>query len=839
MNIFKTLKLWQIGVLVAILVGAAGGTYGGYVLLAGSNGDGISGGQQLIPVQLGDLVNQVSTSGSIIFPEREILTFGTAGMVEKVLVEEGEQVEQGQVLAELDKATVQSLEQLVVEERIALQSAEDALDQSKDPRSPLDMAEAEAQVANANLALKESLDSLDYVLNPSTLIIAQSEAEVATTEILLNNAQEAVENLLFPSSLAIGLAEQSVADAELDLQEAQQTLDVITEPNSQVLAQAEVNATGAEYAVQEAQEALKSATLGPTDDEIASAQAQEDLARTALAKAEQDLLILDKEWNASLDQSQEELDAAVEEYLLVFEIWLGIDSEELSQDLDPDAQLDSLGVDLNALFDDANQEIYLQSIPPDDPETVWKEPVVYLWLNFFPEDVVAECEGQALSSQTFCVSKEMDAAWDNLVSAQDAFDTAQTDADSELSSAVSDVINAQEDLAAAQDSLNDLLQDSDQLEIAALENDLALVISVLNQAESDLLEIIETPDSLVLRAHQLAVAVAEAELEEGQDQLAILLGPPDPLMVETLQREVDQAQASFEQAQEDLAELIDGGSQEELEAKEKQVGLAIAKLDQAEEELAEMNSSVDPLEVALREHQVMSAQIDLDDALLLLQNASLMAPMDEVISVVNVEPGQDVGPMTTIFEIVDPGVIEVDGIVDEIDVLFVRLGAEAQITMDALPNQVLSGTVSAIASEPDNQQGVVSFPIRIEVQVPPEIGLIEGLSATANIVIREDSNVLLIPSQAIYGTFQQPYVLFLSRGELQEQPVTLGNNDGFWTVVVDGLQQGDQIAMEIAEANEDPFALVRQQVQGGGGFGRGGAGGGGFGGGGGAFGGRN
>ena len=66
-------------------------------------------------MQLGDLVNQVSTNGSIVFPNREILTFGTQGAVGGVLVEEGQQVEEGQILADLDRSTVASLEKAVAQ----------------------------------------------------------------------------------------------------------------------------------------------------------------------------------------------------------------------------------------------------------------------------------------------------------------------------------------------------------------------------------------------------------------------------------------------------------------------------------------------------------------------------------------------------------------------------------------------------------------------------------------------------------------------------------------------------------------------------------------------------
>ena len=118
-------------------------------------------GQQLIPVRFRDLVNQVSTNGSLIYPERETLTFGSQGTVEEVLVEEGDRVLEGEVIANLDQITVASLDKAVAQAKISLQAAEDALAKARDPHTALDVAQAEAKVANADLALIDARDVLD------------------------------------------------------------------------------------------------------------------------------------------------------------------------------------------------------------------------------------------------------------------------------------------------------------------------------------------------------------------------------------------------------------------------------------------------------------------------------------------------------------------------------------------------------------------------------------------------------------------------------------------------------------------------------------------------------
>ena len=84
----------------------------------------------------------------------------------------------------------------------------------------------------------------------------------------------------------------------------------------------------------------------------------------------------------------------------------------------------------------------------------------------------------------------------------------------------------------------------------------------------------------------------------------------------------------------------------------------------------------------------------------------------------------------------------------------------------------------------------------------------EGLSSVANIVLREERNVLLLPQQALYGTFDQPVVKVLNgEGNLEERPVELGNSDEFWITVRAGLKEGDQVAMETADVSTSRFSF--------------------------------
>ena len=164
--------------------------------------------------------------------------------------------------------------------------------------------------------------------------------------------------------------------------------------------------------------------------------------------------------------------------------------------------------------------------------------------------------------------------------------------------------------------------------------------------------------------------------------------------------------------------------------------------------------------------------------------------------------------------------MEMDGIVDEIDILLLSEGLVASVTVDALPGQALSGVVSEVAPAATIQQGVVTYRVRVRVQIPDHVQLRDGLSAVADLILEQQLNVLLLPQQAIFGSFQAPTVKLQTESGIVEQPVVLGNSDDFWTEVRDGLQEGDLVVMQSSQAATDQFGAFRQFRSFGGGGGR-------------------
>ncbi|MBI2866071.1 MAG: HlyD family efflux transporter periplasmic adaptor subunit [Chloroflexi bacterium] len=330
------------------------------------------------------------------------------------------------------------------------------------------------------------------------------------------------------------------------------------------------------------------------------------------------------------------------------------------------------------------------------------------------------------------------------------------------------------------------------------------------------LEVAQIQAAKAIASTDTVLTRAKDSLAAAQEALANLKAGPDPLDIEARENQAVLALATLQRAEADLAKLLGAPDPLEVEVKQKRVALAQASLAKAEDDLAGLQAGADPLEIAIKEVDVALAQLALTTALQRLEGATLKAPLAGTVSLVNVEAGQTVNASTAIVEIVDLTVVELNGVVDEIDVLFVQVGAQANVTMDALPGQVLQGTVSSIASAAQSQQGVVSYPIRIRLQLPEGVQLRQGLSATARVVIREERDVLMVPIQSLYGTFEQPVVRVMNNGRVEERAVVLGNSDDYWVAVRLGLDEGEQVVMDAQAATTSQLGILggtmRQQM---------------------------
>jgi len=257
--------------------------------------------------------------------------------------------------------------------------------------------------------------------------------------------------------------------------------------------------------------------------------------------------------------------------------------------------------------------------------------------------------------------------------------------------------------------------------------------------------------------------------------------------------------------EDDLDGMLTGADPLVVELRTKQLELAKAKLVDADDQLSESLVEPDQLEIALLEADINVADENLRDANKKLEQAAMRVPFSGIITRIHVEVGDSVGQHEPILEIADPTITEMEGLVDEIDILSIREGSKVDLTLDAMPNRLLEGALTYIADTPEVEQTVVSYPVRISVRFPLRLVPREGLSSVANIIIQEEKNVLRIPQQGLRGSFDKPSVRVKTPEGFEDRNILIGSTDGYWVSIKEGVSLGDQIVVPNLAANTSLF----------------------------------
>ena len=310
-----------------------------------------------------------------------------------------------------------------------------------------------------------------------------------------------------------------------------------------------------------------------------------------------------------------------------------------------------------------------------------------------------------------------------------------------------------------------------------------------------------------VKSQQILIDAAQESVETAAEEVVEIVNDIDIDALAASLAEKIELEKDAETAVKDLTKSV---NDVDIDALTATLAEKIELEKDAETTLAEFGV-LDALQIKQATATVNEASANLDNTRSELAAVNLTAPFAGIISSISVAPGDIVNRATPTIDILDPTVITVEGTVDEIDVLSLKIDDKVAVTLDALPDQILEGLVDEIG-DGVNLQGVIEFPLTIALIPPDDVDLIEGLSATVTIVLNQIDNALLVPLQAIGGSFTLSTVDVVTESGFITTEVTLGASDDFWVVIESGLTEGQEVLMTIADS-VDPL----QQLFGGGG----------------------
>jgi HlyD family secretion protein len=694
-----------------------------------------------VPVTRGNIVADVAGSGTVAAAQSLDQVFQTNGTVVEVLVEEGDTVTKGQVLARIDP---RALQLKVDRATVALKSARAQYAQAeKGNATPEDLAAAQASVDSSEANLFKARNG-----NVTTADIQNAEAQVNSARAQLQKTKTG--NI---TTADIQNAEAQVRAAEAQVRKA--TTGNVTAADIE----------NAEAQVRAAQAQLdKARSGGVTPSDIANAEAQVRSAQAQLDKVMQgatpDQL---SSAQANLDQAkqsyQKTADAAAANKVQAEQSMLqAADSVRLAQEAYSTAYWN-------------NQ----QAQSGRNPQTGH---------SFDDDRLDAGVQQQQYASALRDAELQLSQAQSRLEQAKTTYENAKQQEITDLATAQIQVDNAQV-------QLNELLKGPNQ-------SDVTVAQSQLDQARANL-------EKLQSGGSASDIAAAQAQLDQANANLKKLKQGGTPADIAAAQAQLDQAnanltklrqggtandiaisQAQLDQAQANLQKLTESGTEADIAA-------AQAQVDQAQANYDKLTAEGTLTDLEIRQAQVDQAAQDLEQAKYDLEAVTLKAPFTGVVTAVNIVPGSVVGSTAAAVTIVDRSTLHVDLRLSENDVVRAKLGQPVAVTIDSLSGWQTTGEIDYIAPAAEVTNDVVTYGVRVSfVDDDPSVKV--GMTANLNITTAIKENILLVPNSALLPKGAGRVVQVPNAdGTVREVDVQVGLTDGTQTEIVSGLKEGDRI----------------------------------------------
>jgi HlyD family secretion protein len=307
-----------------------------------------------------------------------------------------------------------------------------------------------------------------------------------------------------------------------------------------------------------------------------------------------------------------------------------------------------------------------------------------------------------------------------------------------------------------------------------------------------------------VRAQEAQIRALEAEERVASEQ--VQSARSDLLATEARERE---ARTNLDR----VRKLVDAGilPPAQLDAAKAAAEATEAQRQTAESDIARSEKSV---EAAQRRIALAEAQsVRVNDV---LSKTQITAPIDGIVSRLQVRQGEMVvigvqnQPGTTLMTISDLSSIDAEVQVAEADVVQIRTGHTARVTMEALPDRVFEGEVVEVGASalPSVGPGAAAREFKVVIRLnQPDALLRPGLTCDVEILVSERSGALTVPLQAVVlrnnpETGKETAGVFQVRdGRAQFTPVKTG--------IIGGLEIEVAGPIENAQIVSGPVQVLR------------------------------
>jgi multidrug efflux pump subunit AcrA (membrane-fusion protein) len=218
-----------------------------------------------------------------------------------------------------------------------------------------------------------------------------------------------------------------------------------------------------------------------------------------------------------------------------------------------------------------------------------------------------------------------------------------------------------------------------------------------------------------------------------------------------------------------------------------------AAVAQAQAQLSVTLAGSTPGAIAAQQAQVEQDQANVQSIQVNIAQASLVSPINGIVTVQNAKVGQIAGAGQVVTSIISGNDFEVDAEVPETDIGKVAIGDVVNMTFDAFSNENFTGKVFYIDPAQTIVSGVVDYEVKVSFDTP-DARIKSGLTANLNIDTQTDPNALILPQFAIVQNVSGTFVDVVQNGKESQVPVTIGIIDQNGNAeILSGVTNGEKV----------------------------------------------
>lgn len=337
--------------------------------------------------------------------------------------------------------------------------------------------------------------------------------------------------------------------------------------------------------------------------------------------------------------------------------------------------------------------------------------------------------------------------------------------------------------------------------LSLLDNDINTVltesISALVQVNTALANtyemLVDTPASL--NYTQTEIDTDKTNVKSDQATLSTSI-----TTIQNAKNSWDTEKAFLKTAESNLATFL-ASQDSQISTAQGAVASAKGAWDLAIAQLTQTKSAARSEDISLQRAQVAQAQAAVSRTQAILDQMTIYAPVDGLITKINYSVGEKTDLGKAVISLLGKSGLEIEVDIPESDIPKLALGQTTEITLDAFGDDaIFGGQVSFIDPAETIISDVVYYKVKVLFDQARE-DIKPGMSANIDIITASRDNALVVPVRAVKNNGNK-YVEVLVAGRVINKDVETGlRGDGGLVEIISGLQAGEEVITFTKEAN--------------------------------------